>query len=312
MSNNPKTRRFADTRRLASSEPCSTSRLVGNWQLDEVVASGRMRNVYFARPLGCPPSWPADYAVKVLNADFAEDPVAINSLQREAEVGRHSSHSNLVPILEAGLSDVHPHVVMPRLHGACLSDVIQRVGRLAIPQAIWIARQVGQALQHLHENGWIHADVKPANMIVSEQGHATLVDLGSSLRPDESIFSWQRPLAGTLEYVAPETLTSAMQTSPASDIYSLGISLFEMLTGRLPFTASNPSEWVESQLRKTPPRVSDVLGQVPNEIVDLVRRMLSKSPLRRPQSAAELVDELSRLEIGLLTTHQDKSRSAVA
>jgi len=312
MSNYLETRRFSDTRRLSPSEPRTSTRLIGNWQLDEIAAAGKMTNVYFARPLGCPPSWPADYAIKVLNGEFTEDPVAINSLQREAEVGRHSSHSNLVPILEAGLSGVHPHVVMPRLRGACLRDVIQRVGRLAISQAIWIARQVGQALQHLHENGWIHADVKPANVIVSEQGHVTLVDLGSVLRPDESIFSWQRPLAGTLQYVAPETLTSAMQTSPASDIYSLGISLFEMLVGHLPFTASNPSEWVESQLRETPPRVSDIRGQVPEDVADLVRRMLSKSPLRRPQSAEELVDELSRLEIRLLAFRLDESSSAVA
>ena len=103
-----------------------------------------------------------------------------------------------------------------------------------------------------------------------------------------------------------------MQTSPASDIYSLGISLFEMLVGHLPFTASNPSEWVESQLRETPPRVSDIRGQVPEDVADLVRRMLSKSPLRRPQSAEELVDELSRLEIRLLAFRLDESSSAVA
>ena len=297
------------SRRIHKSD-VSSAKLLGNWQLERLVSTGPLTCVYFARPLGCPPSWPADYVVKVLNQEHATDPVAVNAMRREAEVGRHSSHSNLVPILEACIDAERPHIVMPRLDGAPLSAAIEQVGKLAVSQALWISRQVAQALKHLHANGWIHADVKPANIMVSEQGHATLIDLGSALRPDESIFAWQRPVVGTLQYVAPEMLVSATQTTPATDVYSLGISLFEMLTGRLPFDASQPAELVESQLRQTPPDVLKLRPDLPAEVGRLLRRMLAKVPMRRPQSADEVIDELTNLEIETLSSRFSESKTA--
>jgi serine/threonine-protein kinase len=259
-----------------------------------------MTNIYFARPLGCPPTWPADYVVKAVHLDQASDPIVVNSLRREAEVGRHSSHPNLVPILEARLDTKHPHIVMPRLMGASLGAAIDQVGQLSISQSLWLTRQVAQALKHLHDQGWVHGDVKPSNIIVSSQGHATLIDLGSALRPDESLYSWQRPLVGTLDYVSPEMLTSTTQTGPVGDIYSLGVSLFEMLTGRRPFEQEDPSRLVEAHLREVPPLVTDLRPNVPDDICDLVKQMLAKVPLRRPQNAEELIDRLTALEIETL------------
>ncbi|MDG2382031.1 MAG: serine/threonine-protein kinase [Pirellulaceae bacterium] len=284
------------------------NKLLGNWQLENIVSAGPFTNVYFARPLGCPPSWPADYVVKVLNPKHTTDPVAVNALRREAEVGRHSSHPNLVPILEAQFNEGRPHLVMPRLGGAALNAAISGIGQLAVSQALWISRQVAQALRHLHAKGWVHADVKPANMVVSEDGHATLIDLGSTLRPDESIFAWQRPVVGTLKYVAPELLISATQTNPSSDIYSLGISLFEMLAGHPPFATNEPEELVEAHLSHAAPDVVDLRTDVPDRVGRLLRGMLAKDPLRRPQSADEVVNQLASLEIETLDSRFDQGR----
>ena len=116
------------------------------------------------------------------------------------------------------------------------------------------------------------------------------------------------PWVGTLLYVAPEMLTSATQTDPSSDIYSLGISLFEMLTGRPPFIASQPEELVELQLRQTPPDVTELRPDVPDEVGRLLRRMLAKAPVRRPQSADEIINELANLEIETLDSRFDESK----
>ena len=291
---------LSSSRRRSPSESAAPSSFLGNWQLEQLAAEGVVTRVYYARPLGCPPAWPADYVVKVLKTQQTDDSLALSAMKRESEVGRHTSHPNLVPILEASLDTRPPHLVMPRLEGAPLSTVIERVGCLVVPQALWITRQLAQALTHLHAQGWIHGDIKPANVIVSREGHATLIDLGSALRPNESLYDEGRPLVGTLHFVAPELLMSATHTGPASDLYSLGIALFQMLTAQLPFSESDPARLVEAHLRQTPPAATQLRRGLPSCVDELIRRLLAKDPLRRPSSAEALVDELANLEIELL------------
>ncbi len=294
---------------VSSSRPAATAqsvrsapaKLLGSWQLEQTIHQGVIHSLYRARPLGCPPSWPSDYVVKVLRADFADDPTAVAVMRREAEVGRHSSHPNLVPILEARL-DAHPaHLVMPFLEGASLDRVMKAVGPLAVPQALWVTRQIAMAIGHLHAQGWLVGDVKPANMVVAAEGHATLIDFGAALRVGESLFDPERPWHGTLHYVAPEMLTSATQTSPASDIYSLGGSLYAMLCGQPPFPYDDAAKLVEAHRGEVPLPLDKVRPGVPESLVQLVSQMLAKTPLRRPQSADELVDRLATLEIQTLS-----------
>jgi serine/threonine-protein kinase len=277
-------------------------KFLGNWQLECIAGSGPLTNVFFARPTGCPADWPADYAVKTLQPPHDEDPLAINLLRREAEVGRNTSHPHLVPILESKLDSPPYYLVMPKIDGAPLNRAVAAVGRIAIPQALWIARQVAEALKQLHINGWVHADVKPANIIVSAEGHATLVDFGCALRSSESIFSWERPVVGTLHYVAPEMVTSRLRTDCRCDIYSLGITLFELLAGRVPFPESDQARLVEAHLCVAPPDLRKLRQEVPREVAELVRCMLAKEPLRRPQTASEVIERLTDLEIETLDT----------
>ena len=143
----------------------------------------------------------------------------------------------------------------------------------------------------------IHADVKPANILVSPSGHATLIDFGFVQTPAEASHWATRPLAGTLAYIAPEMVTSALAAGPRSDIYSLGVTLYEMLTGRRPWDSDDPGELATLHREAKPADIRALRPDVPESVAELVHSMLAKDPLRRPASARELASRLVRLEI---------------
>ena len=132
---------------------------------------------------------------------------------------------------------------------------------------------------------------------LSPLGHATLFDLGFAQRPRAAIPAGSRPIAGTLAYMAPETVVSALATDIRSDIYSLGVTLFELLTGRLPFDATDPAQLVAQHRQELPADLRVLAPHLPTRVARLVRQMLAKEPLRRPQTPRELIDRLAALEI---------------
>ena len=271
---------------------------VGNWQLTQLAGRGSFTDVYLARPLGCRPNWPADYAVKMLRQQFNHDEVAIGVMRREAEVASQVSHQHLVAILQAQLVDENSkYLVMPSLKGVSVAQVIAKAGYISVRQALWITRQVAEALGALHRAGWLHGDIKPQNIMLSPEGHATLIDLGFALRKSEAVLTELRSVRGTLNYVAPETMTSAHASSDQSDIYSLGIALFEMLTGRLPFEAQTPAQLIEAHRGQPLPDPRDLIDNIPDDVVRLLGRMTAKQPFRRPQDIGQLVNELLPLEV---------------
>jgi serine/threonine-protein kinase len=190
------------------------------------------------------------------------------------------------------------YVVTPALEGDTLSQLIAKRGPLAVPLALWIARQTAEALDALFEKaGMIHTDVNPSNIVVSPLGHATLIDFGLVQTPAEASRWRTRPLAGTLIYMAPEMITSALAADAKSDIYSLGVTLYEMLVGRRPWDSDDPAELAAHHRETKPPDVRSQRPEVPAAVAELVSAMLAKDPLRRPNSMEQLVARLLRLEI---------------
>lgn len=269
---------------------------LGAWELLEAVGQGRLCQVYRARPTS-DPKRAAAYAVKILADEWNDDAAAIEVMRREAIVGRRLSHPHLIPILAAHVGAAPYFVVMPWLEGAPLSRLISADRRPTLPAALWIVRQVAEALDALHAGGWMHADVNPSNIMLSPRGHATLVDLGFARQPAEPTSLADRCVAGTMQYIAPEMITSALRPDIRSDIYSLGATLYELLCGRPPFLAQDLAELTQQHRQQEPPALANLVPDVPAKVLALVHSMLAKQPLRRPQTLRELIDRLVPLEI---------------
>ena len=283
---------------VTSSDHCDAVGRIGPWQLVRLVSESELSRVYVARPGDAGANHSANYILKVLRNEWWRDPQAIEMQRRAAWLGRKLSHPHLLPVLSSNVQQAPFYIVSPRLQGMSLADLMTRVSNLALPVTLWIVRQVAEGLAALHEEtGMIHADVKPANIIVSGEGHATLIDLGFAHSPAEARHWSSRPVVGTLNYVAPEMVTSCLSAEAPSDLYSLGVTLYEMITGRLPFSASTPGELVRMHREEAPTCVRHLAPQLPKPVASLIHRLLAKDPLRRPTSAAAVAGELLRLEI---------------
>lgn len=270
---------------------------IGSWALGERVGGGELCEVFAARPRDAAADLPAGYALKRLRDRWASEPRAVDFLRREALVGRAVRHPNLVPVLAAQVKSPPYFVVMPLLAGRSLAAALASGWRPLLPEALWIVRQVAEALAAMTAAGWMHADVKPANVFLAPAGHATLIDLGFCQRLDEMVSLADRPVLGTASYLAPEMLSSSHPADVRSDLYSLGVTLFELLAGRLPFDADDVASLAAAHRQHLPDPLRRAAPQVPTRAARLVAQLLAKDPLRRPQTPRELVERLAALEI---------------
>ncbi len=269
---------------------------LGSWELGERLGEGKWATVYAGRPGGCAEHWPWDYAIKVAHNDGDQ---ARQLLIREAQVLRSVSHPHLVAMLSAQLDAASPWIVMPRLRGATLERALAHAGPFSAPHSLWVIRQTAEALAALHDAGWMHADVKPGNIHVGLDGHATLIDLGFALKLDSPECLPGGTLRGTLTYTAPEMISATAPVDGRSDIYGLGTALYELLTGKPPFSVPDAGELMLAHLQRCVPNPRRVLPGLHPEIRRLLQDMLAKDPLRRPD-CRELVTRLVDLEIATL------------
>jgi len=293
------------TTRERHAAPIDRADTLGEWELVSLAGDGAFAQVYRARPAGNPA--PANHAIKRLKPEWESDPRAIGLLRREARVGRAVTSPHMVPVLEARIEEPPFYVVMPWLRGCTLAAHLganRHAGeggmpgsRLPLVVALWIARQVAMALEALVQPGWTHADVKPANIMISPEGHATLLDLGLARRPDDEDRSFDRAIVGTPSYMAPEALLSTLRPDIRSDIFSLGAVLYEMLAGRVPFAAATAEELIALHRQEEPAELRALAPEVPAIVAQLVHAMLAKEQLRRPQTPQELIGLLTAAEI---------------
>jgi serine/threonine protein kinase len=260
------------------------------------LGGGPMTAVYEARESASG----AACAVKVLRPDWQDRPTAIKLLQREARVGLSVRHPHLVRLQHAHVLQPPHFLVMDLLPGESLRRRLSRSYRLAVADAVWITRQTAEALAALHRAGFLHGDVKPDNLRLIGDGTAVLTDLGFAHRPGENAALLRAGyLVGTANYLAPELCDPLPADDLANDLFSLGVMLFEMLTGRLPYPVGSLRQTLRRHRCDPPDSLRALAGVLPAALVGLVERLLARRPEDRPGAGA-VVQQLIRVEIAAL------------
>jgi serine/threonine protein kinase len=263
------------------------------------LGGGLMTEVYEAREA----AGGAACAIKIVRADWEDRATAVKLLQREARVGLAVRHPHLVHITDAHVLQAPFFLVMEFLPGESLRQRLRRAFRLPMKDALWIIRQAAEALMALHRAGFLHGDVKPDNLCLVGDGTAVLTDLGFAHRPGENAtFLREGYVLGTADYLAPELCDPSPDEGPASDLFSLGITLFELLTGKLPYPPGSLQQTFRRHRCDPPANVRRLARGVPAALANLIDRLLAQRPEDRPKAAA-VVHQLVKLEISALSDH---------
>jgi serine/threonine protein kinase len=269
---------------------------IPGYELLERLGGGPMTAVYAARE----GATDAPCALKVVRADWDDPTTAAKLLQREARAGLSVRHPHLVRVLDAHVTHPPYFLVMDLLPGESLRRRLQRDYCLKVADAVWITRQTAEALAALHRAGFIHGDVKPDNLRLVDAGNTTLIDLGFAHRPGENAaFLRAGYVLGTANYLAPELCDSEPSEDYRCDVFSLGVTLFELLTGRLPYPPGSLSQTFRRHRCDPPADVRRFADALPPTLAALVERLLAHKPEDRPRAAA-VVQQLIALEIATL------------
>jgi eukaryotic-like serine/threonine-protein kinase len=256
--------------------------LNNRYELQQKIGEGGMARVYRGRDMRLN----RQVAVKVLHSHYAADTGFLQRFHHEAQAAANLRHPNIVDVYDVGQDgDIH-YIVMEYVPGSDLKALLMRNGSLPVEQAVPIAEAVASGLEAAHRVGMIHRDVKPQNVIVGDGGQVKITDFGIAKSKLSTAMTETGVTFGTADYISPEQ-ARGQAASPQSDIYSLGITLYEMLTGRLPFTGDSSIAVAMQHVGAEPPPPRMYNPRIPAHLEALVLRALSKDPADRPVSARE-------------------------
>lgn len=255
--------------------------LNNRYQVLEERGKGGMAFIYHARDL----MLDRDVAIKVLREDYSNDPVFQEHFRQEARAAANLSHPNIVTVHDFGLDQGKLFIVMEYVPGVDLKTHILQHGRFNPDEALPLIIQACAGIGYAHRAGLVHCDIKPQNMLVMPDHRLKVTDFGiaralATIHPEEQA----EVVWGSPQYFSPEQ-AAGMAPSPASDVYSLGVVLFEMLTGSLPFTASTATGLSQLHLEAIPPVLSSVIPNISPELEQIMEKILSKEPSMRYRTA---------------------------
>lgn len=281
--------------------------LANRYEILEKVGDGGMALVYSARDL----LLSRIVAVKILRAQFADDEQFVERFRREARSAASLSHPNIVNIYDVGETENIHFIVMEYVQGQNLHDLISDQGQTSQNLVASIGKQIAMGLAHAHHHGIVHRDIKPHNILITEEGRVKVTDFGIAQAMSATNLTQTGMVLGSVHYFSPEQ-ARGVNIQAASDLYSLGIVLYEMIAGRTPFKGDSPISIALQQIQETPEPLRNSVPDLDAELEDLILKLLNKEPQARPSSADEVVRIFERIERRLDATghvHGDQDQT---
>jgi hypothetical protein len=257
------------------------------YRLGPLLGEGGMAVVYRAHD----ETLDREVAVKILRSQFASDEDFVRRFRQEARNAAALSHPSIAPVFDTGVEGELEYIVMQLVDGPDLERVLADSGRLPVSEALRITSDVADALQAAHDNGIVHRDIKPGNILLTSQGDVRVVDFGIARALGDSRTTQPGLLLGSVQYCSPEQVLGA-PIGPASDVYSLGVVLYELLTGSRPFDGPEPAAVALLRLRQDPPPPSVLAPDLPKDLDQLVLRAMERRPDDRYPSARAFADAI--------------------
>jgi len=271
----------------------SERRLVNNrYEVERSVGRGGMAEVFLARDV----LLDRPVVLKVLFPEFATDPSFVERFRREAQAAANLSHPNIVAVYDWGTLNNTYFIAMEYVAGKTLADLLKEKGSFSVSQASDIAIEVASALGFAHENGVVHRDIKPGNILISNSGQVKVADFGIARALGAAVedgLTQTGSVMGTATYLSPEQAQGA-QPDPRSDLYSLGVTMYEMVAGRAPFVGDTPVAVTYQHVHALPTPLHDIEQSVSIDFEAIVAKCMAKLPKRRYESASALRDDIRR------------------
>lgn len=257
------------------------------YEIIRSIGEGGMANVYLARDI----ILERNVAIKILRGDLAGDEKFVRRFQREALSASSLSHLNIVEMYDVGEDNGTYYIVMEYVEGMTLKQLIKKRGSLSLSEAIDIMLQITDGIKEAHDSYIIHRDLKPQNILIKENGEVKITDFGIAMALNSTQLTQTNSVMGSVHYLPPEQ-ASGKGATIKSDIYSMGILFYELLTGKLPFKGDNAVEIALKHMKNDIPSVREINDSIPQSVENIILKATAKNPKNRYESAADMHDDL--------------------
>ena len=256
----------------------------GRYEIIKLIGEGGMANVYLAYD----PILKRNVAVKILRGDLSNDEKFVKRFKREAISASSLAHPNIVEIYDVGEENGNYFIVMEYVDGVTLKTLIKKRGKMILAEALDITKQVASGLECAHASCIIHRDIKPQNIMVLDDGLVKITDFGIAVASNSESLTQTNSVMGSVHYLPPEQANGTGSTV-RSDIYSLGIMMFEMLTGKVPFKGETAVEIAIKQLKEPLPSISMYRDDIPQSVENIILKACAKNPENRYENVSQML-----------------------
>ncbi len=265
---------------------------IGPFQLLRMIRSGTTTQVWEAMRTGEKDR----IALKVLMKDYRKDKYEIGQLKHEANVAATLDHENVIKIFGYHDEQGYPLIAMQLFHAKNMKIAMREHRDLMLPKISIIIRKCALGLQHMHDKGWVHCDIKPDNFLTDEHCNLKVIDFSIAVEDKKKLFGGRpKAIRGTRSYMAPEQIRRK-QPTPASDVYGLGCVIFELLSAKTPYSANSPDELLKKHLTATVPSL-EACSDATKEFANLVKKMMAKDPAKRIKTMNEFLHEYKSIQM---------------